>query len=187
MVRTVLMDRQRAPAWLWLALVAPAQAARVNKNPGFIQVYDANVENLETPGEFCKGDWQDLIFYMKVQPLAPDLFIVQQVSGRGQLNTLTTFMSRNLPGRYKVSLPHLNRSGGRERREHAGPSCQARHNSSRLGSIRHHELEQPRDGVVTHAKRELSEPHAHRIVHVVTLDDRVAERALIERQIAGDV
>ena len=84
-----------------LALAAPAHAARANKNPNFLQVYQSNIENLETPREYCKGDWQDLIYYMKVQPLAPDLLIVQQVSGRDQLNVLTTFMSRNLPGRYR--------------------------------------------------------------------------------------
>src|SRR5262245_25159433 len=84
-----------------LALAAPAQATRVNKNPSFIKVYDGNVENLETPTEFCKGDWQDLVYYMKTARLSPDLFIVQQVSGRGQLNDLVTFMNRNLPGKFK--------------------------------------------------------------------------------------
>jgi hypothetical protein len=67
---------------LALALVlalqpAPAQAA-VNRNPAFLQVYDDNVENLETVRERpCHGDWKDLVYAMKVQPLSPDLFIVQ--------------------------------------------------------------------------------------------------------------
>jgi hypothetical protein len=86
---------------LTLALVAPAHAAKVNKHPGFIQVYDSNIENLETPTEFCKGDWQDLVYYMKVQPLSPDLLILQQISGRAQLNRLLAFMNKNLPGRFK--------------------------------------------------------------------------------------
>src|SRR4051812_24568924 len=84
-----------------LALVAPPQASQVNKHPGFIQVYDGNVENLETPAEFCKGDWQDLVYFMKVRRYAPDLFIVQQISGRRQLDELIGFMNRNLPGSFK--------------------------------------------------------------------------------------
>ena len=83
-----------------LALAAPARAARVNKNPDFIKVYDSNIENLETPTEFCKGDWQDLVYYMKTASLSPDLFIVQQISGRGQLNELVGSMNRTLPGRF---------------------------------------------------------------------------------------
>ena len=80
---------------------AASPAAVGNQDPTFLQVYDNNVENLETPTEFCKGDWQDLVYFMKLQKYAPDLFLVQQVSGRAQLNKLTEFMSRNLPGRYK--------------------------------------------------------------------------------------
>ena len=76
-------------------------AAVGNQDPTFLQVYDNNVENLETPTEYCKGDWQDLVYFMKLQKYAPDLFLVQQVSGRAQLNELTEFMTRNLPGRYK--------------------------------------------------------------------------------------
>ena len=38
---------------------------------------------------------------MKRQKYAPDLFLVQQVSGRAQLNQLVKFMSQNLPGTYK--------------------------------------------------------------------------------------
>jgi hypothetical protein len=82
---------------------APKEAAGAvaNQDPAFLQVYDNNIENLETPAEFCKGDWQDLVHFMKLQKYAPDLFLVQQVSGRAQLNELTDFMSRNLPGRYR--------------------------------------------------------------------------------------
>ena len=76
--------------------------------PTFLQVYDNNVENLETPTEYCKGDWQDLVYFMKRQQYAPDLFLVQQVSGRAQLNKLTEFMTRNLPGRYKGVIARRN-------------------------------------------------------------------------------
>ena len=72
-------------------------AAVGNQDPTFLQVYGNNVENLETPSEYCKGDWKDLVHFMKLQKYAPDLFLVQQVSGRAQLNELTEFMSRNLP------------------------------------------------------------------------------------------
>ena len=90
---------------------APAapRAAVGNQDPTFLQVYDNNVENLETPSERrCKGDWQDLVYFMKRQKYAPDLFLVQQVSGRAQLNELTGFMTRNLPGRYKGVIARRN-------------------------------------------------------------------------------
>ena len=47
--------------------------------------------------------------------------------------------------------------------------------------------EQSRDPVVADAERQLSEPHAHRVVHVVALDDRVAEASLVPGQVARDV
>ena len=87
---------------------AASPAAVGNQDPTFLQVYDNNVENLETPTEYCKGDWQDLVYFMKLQKYAPDLFLVQQVSGRAQLNQLTEFMSRNLPGTYKGVIARRN-------------------------------------------------------------------------------
>ena len=87
---------------------ATSPAAVGNQDPTFLQVYDNNVENLETPTEYCKGDWQDLVYFMKVQKYAPDLFLVQQVSGRAQLNQLTEFMTRNLPGTYKGVIARSN-------------------------------------------------------------------------------
>jgi hypothetical protein len=90
--------------------VVPASApakARVNGNHAFLQVYDDNVENLETAGERpCPGDWKDLVYAMKAHDLTPDLFLVQQVSGPRQLAQLTGFMTRKLPGRY-AGLPAL--------------------------------------------------------------------------------
>ncbi len=75
--------------------------AEPNHHKTFLQVYDNNIENLETPDEYCKGDWKDLVYFMKLQTYAPDLFLVQQVSGRKQLDELTEFMSQNLPGHYE--------------------------------------------------------------------------------------
>jgi hypothetical protein len=79
---------------------APAKA-KVNTNPGYLQVYDDNVENLETASERpCPGDWKDLVYAMKVHDKSPDLFTVQQLSGPKQLNQLTRFMTKQLPGRF---------------------------------------------------------------------------------------
>ena len=93
--------RRRTPTPTPTPTPAASPAAVANQDPTFLQVYDNNVENLETPTEYCKGDWQDLVYLMKLQKYAPDLFLVQQVSGRAQLNELTESMTRNLPGRYK--------------------------------------------------------------------------------------
>jgi hypothetical protein len=90
-----------------LALAAPAQAG-VNRNPAFIQVYDNNVENLETTAEPCRGDWKDLVYAMRVQKPSPDVFTVQQVSGRGQLDRLVGFMNRTLAGRYAGVIAQAN-------------------------------------------------------------------------------
>jgi hypothetical protein len=105
--------RQGAAALAALAIgvAIPASAparAKVNASPAFLQVYDDNVENLETASERpCPGDWKDLVYAMKVHDLAPDLFLVQQLSGLKQLGQLTGVMSRKLPGRYSgvIALP----------------------------------------------------------------------------------
>ncbi|HEX6682287.1 MAG TPA: hypothetical protein VF062_05805 [Candidatus Limnocylindrales bacterium] len=88
-----------------LAAPAPASAnAQVNNDPNFVQVYVNNIENLENPGENdCPGDWEDLIFYMKSVE-TPDLFLVQQLAGPGQLNTLLDKMNNRLPGEYRGVL-----------------------------------------------------------------------------------
>lgn len=78
--------------------------ARVNNDPGFLEVYDNNVENLETVHEraptYCRGDWKDLVYYMKVQHRSPDLFLVEQISDRAQLDHLIATLNRKLAGRY---------------------------------------------------------------------------------------
>lgn len=51
-------------------------------------VYDANVENLETPNDACPGDWKDLFAFMKVQGDSPDVFLVQQISDQAELDVL---------------------------------------------------------------------------------------------------
>lgn len=71
-----------------------------NTNPNFLQVYVNNVENLQLPGAECPGDWKDLIHYMRSYSTAPDLFIVQQVSDRDELDVLIGQMEARLPGNY---------------------------------------------------------------------------------------
>lgn len=72
----------------------------INDDPDFVYVYVNNVENLETPGDGCAGDWKDLIWEMKSDVASPDLFLVQQISGRDQLDHLIAFMTENLHGVY---------------------------------------------------------------------------------------
>ncbi len=78
------------------------EAARgVNNDPGFVQVFDNNVENLPTAGLKCPGDWQDLVHYMKRAPLKPDVVIVQQISGRKQLDDYVGKLSQVIGERYE--------------------------------------------------------------------------------------
>jgi hypothetical protein len=80
---------------------APAAARGVNDDPGFVQVFDNNVENLPTADLQCPGDWQDLVHYMKRAPLKPDVFVVQQISGRAQLDDYLATLSRIVGERYE--------------------------------------------------------------------------------------
>lgn len=70
----------------------------INDDPRFIQVYVNNIENLKLAGEQCPGDWTDLIYYMKTIKPSPDLFLVQQISDKAQLDTLVERMNDELPG-----------------------------------------------------------------------------------------
>ncbi|MGH3713501.1 MAG: hypothetical protein ACRDT4_08600 [Micromonosporaceae bacterium] len=88
-----------------LAVGPPASAdvgaaSAVNNDPAYLQVYVNNIENLETVDAFCPGDWQDLIYYMKGYETSPDLFLVQQIANRTQLNQLVTAMTDQLAGVY---------------------------------------------------------------------------------------
>jgi len=110
-----------AAAFAVVAMPAqPAGAAAVrppaNTNPAFLEVFVDNVENLETTSstaeagvtaaeaEKCKGDWQDLIYAMTERQYAPDLFIVQQVSGQSQLQTLASKMTELLGFTYRAEI-----------------------------------------------------------------------------------
>lgn len=76
----------------------PNSRPAINDNPRFIQVYNNNIENLKTAGEECRGDWTDLIHYMKTIEPSPDVFLVQQISNTAQLQELVGRMSDALPG-----------------------------------------------------------------------------------------
>jgi hypothetical protein len=73
----------------------------VNDDPRFVQVLDSNIENLELPTEFCRGDWTDLIYYMRDMRPQPDIFLVQQISNRAQLDVLLRAMNRSLRSHYE--------------------------------------------------------------------------------------
>lgn len=64
----------------------------VNGDAARILVYTNNVENLPTSklgagdGPTCPGDWQDLYYWIQQSGVAPDLFLVQQISDATQLD-----------------------------------------------------------------------------------------------------
>lgn len=79
-----------------------AQAGVVNRSPGYLVVYNNNVENM-LPVSCDPQDRTDinrLFAYIKAQPKSPDVFTVQQVSDTKQLNALTKRMTDQLPGTY---------------------------------------------------------------------------------------
>jgi hypothetical protein len=84
---------------------SPGARTAVNRDPAFIQVYVNNIENLKVAGEQCRGDWTDLIYYMKTVKPSPDLFLVQQIANQAQLNDLLQRMTNQLPGIFRESSP----------------------------------------------------------------------------------
>lgn len=82
------------------AVSATPASAAVNTSPSFLVVWNNNIENW-LPAS-CADDkiWGRLVNYIKGRPLSPDIFTVQQVSNQTQLNTLTQYLSDQLPGTY---------------------------------------------------------------------------------------
>lgn len=74
--------------------------AAANNDPDFVVVYNNNVENLPTVNLTCPGDWQDLVYYLQLAPLKPDIFTIQQISNQAQLNSYTDRLSSALGERY---------------------------------------------------------------------------------------
>lgn len=92
-----------------IGAVPAAAAVKVNRNPRFLQVYDDNVENLPTTSDRpCPGDWRDLVSFVKTRTLVPDVFLVQQVSGRRQLDGYARYLSRRLPGTWRGVIAKAN-------------------------------------------------------------------------------
>lgn len=66
--------------------------ALANEDPSRLLVYTANLENLAQATvdagdpESCRGDWQDLLYFLADASQAPDILLVQQVSGRAQVD-----------------------------------------------------------------------------------------------------
>lgn len=73
--------------------VSPADPAEValreNDDPDWLVVWTNNIENM-------LYDWKDLVHEMEVDERAPDLFLVQQLSGQQELDRLVAFMERRL-------------------------------------------------------------------------------------------
>lgn len=89
-----------------------AADAKPNDAREFLQVYDANVENLPTPDESspaeCAGDWHDLLYYMRTQELKPDLYLVQQLNNQDQLDLLLKRMETHFGEKYAGVLAEPN-------------------------------------------------------------------------------
>src|SRR5687768_14117239 len=62
---------------------------RTNRNADRLVVWSNNIENMIF-------DWKDLVHAMSEQELRPDIFLVQQITDREEMNQLTAFMSRRL-------------------------------------------------------------------------------------------
>ncbi len=90
------------------AVSAASTVAAPNDNPGFLQVYDDNVENLPTVDLQCPGDWQDLVYYMQLQEYRPDVYVVQQISNQTQLDALTKRLSDDFGEKYSGVIAEAN-------------------------------------------------------------------------------
>jgi hypothetical protein len=76
--------------------------AVLNNDSSMVVAYTINYENLMTPSESCKGEYQDLIYWMRDQTYVPDFIIVQQVSGQTQADALASTISGALFATYKA-------------------------------------------------------------------------------------
>lgn len=72
-------------------LAADEDVQLANDDPSKLLVYTSNIENLAR-GEVaagdpdsCRGDWQDLFFFMAGAERAPDVILFQQISDKAQL------------------------------------------------------------------------------------------------------
>lgn len=95
-----------------LDLAAPnvdVEELRTNSDPNRIVVYSNNIENMIF-------DWKDLVHEMEEAPLRPDIFLVQQLTSRAEMEQLIAFMERRLGVNYEgvvaQNVPDDHRFGG---------------------------------------------------------------------------
>lgn len=62
---------------------------RSNRDPDRLVVWSNNIENMIF-------DWRDLVYAMEEDELRPDIFLVQQMTDRAEMDQLTSFMSARL-------------------------------------------------------------------------------------------
>jgi hypothetical protein len=62
---------------------------RTNRNPERLVVWSNNIENMIF-------DWKDLVHAMSEAELRPDIFLVQQVTDKAEMDRLVDYMSRRL-------------------------------------------------------------------------------------------
>lgn len=85
-------------------------ALRTNTDPNRIVVVSNNIENMIF-------DWKDLVFHMETSALRPDVFLVQQLSDKAELDRLIAFMGQRLgvdyDGVVAQDVPAITASGAR--------------------------------------------------------------------------
>ena len=94
------LPQDMAPPLPDMSLMEPDMEPPPPMSPASLRVYTTNVENLPRTSDQCPGDWRDLYAYMSLEQKAPDLFLVQQLSGLAQLNTLIAHMNTQLGRSY---------------------------------------------------------------------------------------
>ncbi len=75
------------------ALATDVDDLATNSDPDRLVVYSNNVENMIF-------DWNDSVYFMKEKPLRPDIFLVQQVSGKKGLDRMADAMKKILGRKY---------------------------------------------------------------------------------------
>lgn len=74
---------------------------RTNRDPERIVVWSNNIENMIF-------DWKDLVHAMSEAELRPDIFLVQQMTSKDEMDRLTDFMSRRLGVEYAGIVAQAN-------------------------------------------------------------------------------
>jgi hypothetical protein len=91
------------------AAASDIEALRSNSDPNRIVVYSNNIENMIF-------DWKDLVHEMEQAPLRPDIFLVQQLTSKDEMNQLLAFMKARLgvdyDGVVAQNVPDDHRFGG---------------------------------------------------------------------------